>query len=479
MFHKTIIFTSIAILAFPNVYAQQSTGPQSDYYQESGFRLTSNPVICMNTPSDPTLTTKMQGYTVAAAEEWSNLLNVGGTSRIPVWSIQLIPGTSAICNITVDYTAQPSQSDTQASVNDAVGVTYWNINDHTAHIVIFYDDLLVNTSGSFYYADSLAPDYQMQWALKHELGHAFGLGHYIITSAEENAKWLNGFEPVPSIMLPNIPDPSIDGDSGIFQATVTQMDITHLKSLYNNNGFGGYTSTTSQAMQTPTAVQNITISADKQVYYYGDHMTITINVSQVTGGNATLTLATSGSQTKNVTIPIVISELQTSITSPDAINETNSVLGTVEAILSYDGQTTSTSFQIAGQLPSNVTSQEQTNSILQPIINSTQPAAPTSTAPTISEQPSTLFVRDKFNIKTDIEQHLDARYHIIYMIDEFNNNNLTSIQLPADEFDSNSKMIAPSWFWNDIIWWSNSTISDTDFASAMQYLYNNGLFYFS
>ena len=270
MSHKVIIFVSIMILVFPNVYAQQSTDPcgttKVDCYQESGFRLTSDPVICMNTPSDskyPNLSLKANEFLTSSVAEWSSLLNSGGTSRIPIWKIQLVSTTSDICNITIDFLEKPSSSDSQVNIADPIGVTRYDFDNHKAQIHIYYDNIVFESypcqptrfaNGSLgcipvsfdmasgtgpgfwvirytpHYADELALDYQLQFAIRHELGHAFGLGHYI-TSDNENQKWISGVTDAPSIMVPDIPP------EGVYNFNINTMDIEHLKSLYRTTGF--------------------------------------------------------------------------------------------------------------------------------------------------------------------------------------------------------------------------------------------------
>lgn len=462
-----VLVVVVMSLVFPNIYAQQSTDPcgtsKFDCYQELGFRLDSDPVICMNTPSDPSLITKLQGYTIAGVQEWSSLLNAGGTSRIPKWNIQLISSTASdVCNITIDYLPKPLPSETQASIIDPIGVTY-PYTDHTAKIEIFYDQVEFKTiycadqscktqvdpsvanyvMSVPYYTDSFAPDYQMYWTIRHELGHAFGLDHYILTDYEDQM-WSSGHFNAPSIMVEGIPH------EGVYTATITPMDITQLESLYNNNGFGGHTKTTLPSRQS-SPTQQISIETDKQVYYYGDHVTVTINVSQVTGANATLTLTKSGSQTEGVPIPIAISELQTSITSPYALNETNSFTGTIDVHLSYDGQTASTSFQIIGQPTSSVTSQDQTNSNV-----------PTTITPVPSEVKSNAYYWARGDIGND------AFVKVLQWL-AFEND--ISIQQSSQE--PNSQTVIPSWVKKDAKLWYQGDMTDSEFSAVIQYLLDN------
>lgn len=316
MFFKVTVFVLILVALSPNVYAQQSTDQcgttKFDCYQETGFRLTKNPVICMGVADNPDKTEMMQRFTTGAFNDWKNTLNE--LLSFDRWGIYLMStSTSADCNITIDYFAQPSPSTDANATDGELGITLLNPITHTAQIHIFYNN---------------AGIYDLQYVMRHELGHAFGLGHYMMSDTQVQA-YLRGYSVAPSIMLPARYEE-------LHPLKITENDLTQIESLYNNDRFG-------------VNVQQITISTDKQVYHFGDYMTMTINVSQVTGRNATVTLVTNESKYA-FTLPI--SQLQTNITSPFALNQTNSPLGTVKTILSYDGQSVSTSFQIMGNSPS-------------------------------------------------------------------------------------------------------------------------------
>ena len=448
MISKVFLVLIIVTLAFafPKTNAQSSTDTcgtwKFDCYKESGFRLTSDPVICMELPSDRNMVAKMRAYVEDAVMDWENKLNANSPSA---WNIQLLTtGMSDACNISIQFIAKPTL-DQQGGISDAVGVTRF-FTDHTAQIEIFYN--AIDDGGNF--LDSQAPDYQIQWTIKHELGHAFGLDHYMMTD-EKQKDWLTGLTPTPSIMIQIVPSAfSVTGTWITYPPIVTYKDIAQLKSLYNNNGFGGQARTTFPSMQSSTT-QQISIDTDKQVYYYGDHVTITINVSQVTGANATLTLTTGGSQTGGVPIPLVISELQTRITSPYALNETNSPTGTIEARLSYDGQTTSTSFQIAGQTSSSSTLQDQTNSNV-----------PT----TITPIPSGVKHNAYYWAMGDIGD--DGFVKVLQWLD-FEND--ISIQQSSQE--PNSQTIIPSWVKKDAKLWSQGDMTDSEFSTVIQYLLDN------
>lgn len=220
-------------------------------FEVTSFKLEHDPTICANEPSDPSfpsLGEKMLTETQLAALDWNNKLNEG-LGKHPVWKMNLVDVPFAKqnnydyskCDITISF--KPKPPDIPAS-GELVGVTTY-FNNHTANIEIYYRQVVydkqVSTSKSggyaYYtstwtprYADFLAADPQLRMAIRHELGHSFGLGHYDISDTEMQ-RWESGQEDLPSIMVKVI----VPIGNNFFD--ITTVDVQQIKSLYGDNGF--------------------------------------------------------------------------------------------------------------------------------------------------------------------------------------------------------------------------------------------------
>lgn len=250
MMYKSItiisVLSAVVVVFF---VGSMMTNAYADY-EESGFRLTHNPMICIYDPapnsSFPNLSLDLSRITRDAISNWS----IHDPLHPTAWNIysdeisydKVATFNSAKCDITISFLPSPTSSPDQTEL---VGDTIYDFTNHKAKIEIYYLALetqihtktVLNAYVYYWYTVSgydtnhIAPEGQISQALRHELGHAFGLGHYIISEQDENTIVKFG-QQIPSVMMPLM----IQQTRNNFDS-VSQSDIQELESLYSVDGF--------------------------------------------------------------------------------------------------------------------------------------------------------------------------------------------------------------------------------------------------
>jgi len=229
------LFTGLSANAFASVE-----------FQQNDFKLTHSPVVCAVAPNDtrfPNLSQTIFDETNYAIIDWKTKLNQG-LGKHPVWNIDLIKLPADVanipdsCNILILFSPQP----TNKTDYGVLGYTEYNKTANIAGIVIYYMKFELTwtryTSGNiiyeqpiiYYSSDVIAPQSTLAATIRHELGHAFGLGHYPVTD-EQMKLYVNGDMTPPSIMVPSEHEYPM-------QFQITPLDVDQIKSKYGTNGFG-------------------------------------------------------------------------------------------------------------------------------------------------------------------------------------------------------------------------------------------------
>ncbi|OLE44919.1 MAG: hypothetical protein AUF73_00710 [Thaumarchaeota archaeon 13_1_20CM_2_39_11] len=231
----------VLILLFPTLqYALAIPG-----FQENDFKLTQRPVVCAIEPNDtrfPNLANTAMDQTSYAITDWQLKLNEG-LGKHPVWKIDLVKLPSNIdklpdtCNIAMIFLPQPENE----SDYGLLGYTVHNKTAGTAGIAIYYMKFELtwqrDTEGNivyeqpivYYSPNIVAPDSTFGATIRHELGHAFGLGHYTV-SEEEVHRYAQGDAVPPSIMVPSEHEYPL-------HYQITPLDVREIKEKYGLDGF--------------------------------------------------------------------------------------------------------------------------------------------------------------------------------------------------------------------------------------------------
>ena len=185
------------------------------------------------------------------------------------------------------------------------------------------------------------------------------------------------------------------------------------------------------------AVPSISIETEQNVYTYGDHLNIIINVSEITGDDAYIYIINT-EERKSLLLQRPISQEYTEFPSPFPIESGSPswLVGTYGLELEYSGAKSSTQFTL-----------EDTGKIGLPFW---------------IKDLAKMWVTDRISGK-------EFSVAIEYMI----NNEI--IKIPYTESDDVSATTIPGWVKNNAGWWAVGAINDTEFTLALQYLIKTGI----
>lgn len=183
------------------------------------------------------------------------------------------------------------------------------------------------------------------------------------------------------------------------------------------------------------AVSSIDIYTEKQVYSYGDTLTFTIQVSEVTGDDAILHIIDESGKTSSA-IPIAIKDLKTVIPSPYPFEVTVYPQGKYTLQIEYSGNTDSVEFELS-----------DSGKIVIPVW--------------IRE-----FSKYWYNGEISDREFANA---IEFLIKE------GIVVVPQSQSQVTDEVKIPEWIKSSTGWWIDGIISDSEYASSIEYLIKVGI----
>ena len=184
------------------------------------------------------------------------------------------------------------------------------------------------------------------------------------------------------------------------------------------------------------AEPSVSIETSQTIYHYGEFLSITINVSEITGDFATIYIIDS-SQKKSILLKQPIYQTTSSFPTPAPFDNVRWNPGLYVLELEYSGAQSSTQFSI-----------QDTGEVSIPF-----------------------WVRDlaKMWITEPLVTDRDFGRAIEYLIQ------YEIIKIPYTEPEGDVITNIPDWVETNAGWWVSGTISDTEFALALQYLIKKGI----
>ena len=184
------------------------------------------------------------------------------------------------------------------------------------------------------------------------------------------------------------------------------------------------------------AEPTISIETSQSVYSYGDFLSITINFSEITGDFATISII-DPSQKKSTLLQPPISQKTHSFPSNHPFDSAIWKTGSYILELEYSGVQSSTQFSI-----------QDTGEVA---------------IPSWIKDLATMWITEPLVTDKDFGRAIE------YLIQH------EVIKIPYTETEGDTITSIPDWVKNNAGWWVTGTISDTEFALALQYLIKKGI----
>jgi len=241
------------VLALTALFINISQASAQETYREMDFKLVYDPTVCAIEPEELDIDgagETLLDQTRFSLLDWQTKLREATRSK-DHWTMTFVPVTLdqkknfdyTKCDIELYFEREPEDEDQKFIV---LGLTSLDESTTKPIIIIYYLQIDPNLQyhetiegniryywyeGEPRYLDYLRNDDQLASVIRHEIGHALGLGHYMVYDAELYEMWEGGSLVPPSVMIPISPE--FTGRVGI-----TPIDTEKMIKIYGYDGFG-------------------------------------------------------------------------------------------------------------------------------------------------------------------------------------------------------------------------------------------------
>lgn len=452
MFVKfSVVILFVALVMIPSL---QQSFAYNTTYEVWDQKIEGSPLVCATEPetneylSENFIKLLMKETQVAVSEWEVHLKQTENKNHKHIWEINYTMITVEEqatypydnCDVFISFEEKPPD---QNDWYKRIGITQYEVGDTgRSNIIIYYRavEFCKTEDEKFYYYDPCYSEEprlvrQLGSIIRHEFGHALGLGHFLADDLGVNVSWARGTAPSPSIMAKFT-------HQNTRENRIQTIDIKTVRDLYGGNGF-----LPDSEIAERTYIESLQTTKPQFIIPKGGFEVATI-------------WGFLNDTTNVVGVPVLIN-----ITKPD---------GTIEQLISRPSEDNKFQTQIIidkqvqeGTYLVSATYLNGKSQVMTFDVVSAENALPSNQ--TSSEIPPWI----KNDVRWWVEGAISDRDFILGV------QHLISIGVlnppaPENEIEDAAPLKVPKWVKTTAKWWVEDKISDDEFKNAMRYLVKKG-----